>query len=312
MGLGLVFAVLVGLSWVVTGAAVGLAEKHGYGAWRHQFAYTSMYGLATALVVAVGAARCPNVPAFSLRFDPAPALFIALWGVLSYAQNLCVGAGMRRGPNGIVWTIAQSGFALPVLLGFAMGNTPLTAIRVAGVFSVLLGVVCCGRAKGNGKARHGRGWLVPALLGFLFCGLNQCAQAMASFFPAETRPSPLLRVLFGAVGVLSAVAVHRAAVLAFGNVRSRERQPPPSRYGRLVTICAVNAAVFFLSGFCFHYNALDRLEAAGRISAANPVMLAACLVGFVLYGIVFLREKPSASQLAGTLLAVIGAILVAI
>ena len=94
--------------------------------------------------------------------------------------------------------------------------------------------------------------------------------------------------------------------------RSRERQPPPSRYGRLVTICAVNAAVFFLSGFCFHYNALDRLEAAGRISAANPVMLAACLVGFVLYGIVFLREKPSASQLAGTLLAVIGAILVAI
>ena len=104
---------------------------------------------------------------------------------------------------------------------------------------------------------------------------------MASFFPAETRPSPLLRVLFGAVGVLSAVAVHRAAVLAFGNVRSRERQPPPSRYGRLVTICAVNAAVFFLSGFCFPYNA-------------------------------FLQEKPSASQLAGTLLAVIGAILVAI
>ena len=27
---GIIFAIMVGLSWIVTGAAVGLAEKHGF------------------------------------------------------------------------------------------------------------------------------------------------------------------------------------------------------------------------------------------------------------------------------------------
>ena len=308
---GILFAIMVGLSWIVTGAAVGLAEKHGFGAWRHQFVYTSMYGVAATVVLALGAMLCPDVQAFSLRFKLIPALCIVLWGVLSYAQNLCVGVGMRRGPNGIVWTIVQSGFVFPVVLGFATGNTPFTVLKAAGVVCVLLGVVCCGRAKGGDAVPHRGDWLLPALLGFLFCGLNQCAQALASFFPAETRPTPLVRVICGAAGVLVSVAVHRAAVGLCRSVHEEEHAVPQGKFGFLLTICAVNAVFFFLAGFCFHYNALDRLEAAGRISAANPIMLASCLVGFVIYGTVALKERLTLTQLAGTALAVAGAAFIA-
>ena len=311
MLVGILFAIMVGLSWIVTGAAVGLAEKHGYGAWRHQFVYTSMYGVAAMVVLAVGATLHPDVQAFSLRCNPLPALCIVFWGILSYAQNLCVGVGMRRGPNGIVWTIAQSGFVFPVVLGFATGNTPLTGLKAAGVVCVLLGVVCCGRARGSAAAPLGDGWLLPALLGFLFCGLNQCAQALASFFPAETRPTPLVRVICGAVGVLLAVAVHRAAVRLCRSVHVEEHPSQRGRSGFLLKICAVNAVFFFLAGFCFHYNALDRLEAAGRISAANPIMLASCLVGFAIYGTVALKERLTLTQVAGTSLAVAGAAFIA-
>lgn len=214
------------------------------------------------------------------------------------------------GPNGIVWTIAQSGFVFPVVLGFATGNTPLSALRVTGVLCVLLGVAICGRAKGNKPGGHG--WLAPALGGFVLCGLNQCAQALASFFPEATRPSSLVRVLCGAAGVLAAVAVHRAVSRARAGGGASLAAPGPRPRGYLVKICAVNAVVFFLTGFCFHYNALDRLEAAGRISVANPVMLAACLAGFLLYGLVALRERPSGAQLAGTACAIAGAALVAV
>lgn len=311
MLIGIFFAMMVGFSWIVTGAAVGLAEKHGYGAWRHQFVYTSMYGVAAVVVLAVGATLRPGVPAFSLRFNPLPALCIVLWGVLSYAQNLCVGVGMRNGPNGIVWTIVQSGFVFPVVLGFATGNTPLTGLKAAGVVCVLLGVVCCGRARGSDAAPFRRGWLLPALLGFLFCGLNQCAQALASFFPEGMRPTPLVRVICGAIGVIMAVAVHRAAVRRCWRVHGGERHPPQGQCGFLLKICAVNAVFFFLAGFCFHYNALDRLEAAGRISAANPIMLASCLLGFAIYGTVALKERLTLTQLAGTALAVAGAAFIA-
>ena len=329
MALGILFAVLVGFTWVVTGAVVGLAEKHGYGAWRHQFVYSAMYGAVAAVVLCAGAVLRPGSPAFSLRFDPAPALLVALWGVFSYAQNICVGRGMKYGPNGIVWTIAQSGFVMPVVMGFALGNTPFTALRSAGVLCVLVGVACCGRAKGatahraavrsetsrpaqiapHDRSAVGGGWLVPSLLAFLFCGLNQCAQALASFYPEEVRPSPLVRVLCGALGVLAAVAAHRI----FCNPARGLRQDgaAPLRYGFLLKICAVNAVFFFLASFCFHYNALDRLEAAGRISVANPVMLAACLAGFAIYGAFALREKPQPLQLAGTAATILGAALIA-
>jgi drug/metabolite transporter (DMT)-like permease len=70
-------------------------------------------------------------------------------------------------------------------------------------------------------------------------------------------------------------------------------------------------AILFLSSFCFLYNALDRLEEAGRIAVANPTMLAACLVGFTLYGAMFLHERPSRAQLLGTAFALAGIVLVA-
>lgn len=320
MGIGLLFAVLVGLSWVVTGAAVGQSERLGFGAWRHQCVYTAMYGAAALLILLVGRVIEPNAPAFSLRFDALPALLVALWGVLSYGQNLCVGLGMRRGSNGSVWTIAQSGFVFPVALGFATGNTPVCPTRVLGVLFVLFGVWCCGRGKNEAvsatrsglAAKNGKRWLVPALGGFFLCGLNQCMQTLASFFPAETRPSPLLRVLFGATGVLCAVFFHRV-VMQLKTGKRNDRSPTDGKpCGVFLAICLVNACVFLAAGFFFHYNALDRLTAAGRISIAGPAMLSACLTGFLLYGITVLHEKPKSMQLAGTAFAILGAMMSAL
>lgn len=330
---GILFAILTGLSWIAVGAVVGLAEKRGCGTARQQLVGHSITGTMTAVVLALGVALRPDAPAFSLKAAPAPMLWTVLWGFLNYYMALCMGRAMRTGPNGTVWTIVQCGFVFPFVLGVAIGNTALTAPRAAGLLCVLVGVFFCGRARGatratahraaagsentrtrNGAdvAQNGGGWLAPALAGFVLCGINQCAQCMASLAPPETRPTALVRILCGVAGAFAALLPHRLWLWR----RERRAAAPPdpdlgAKYRYLLRICAVSSAIFFLSSFCFLYNALDRLEAAGRIAVANPTMLAACLVGFTIYGAAFLRERPSRAQLLGTAFALAGIGLVA-
>ena len=314
---GILFAVLTGLSWIAVGAVVGLAEKRGCGTDRQQLVGQAITGSIAAAVLALGVALRPGAEAFSLRSAPAPMLWTALWGFLNYYMSLCMGRAMRIGPNGTVWTIVQCGFVFPFVLGVAIGNTALTAPRAAGLLCVVTGVCFCGRAKtatarraaaGNGSG----GWLAPALAGFVLCGLNQCAQCMASLAPPEVRPTALVRILCGVAGAFAALLPHR---FLLWRSRRREGTPEPpdlgAKYRYLLKICGVSSAIFFLSSFCFLYNALDRLEEAGRIAVATPTMLAACLVGFTIYGATFLRERPSRAQLAGTAFAVAGIVLVA-
>ena len=88
MFLGLVFAILTGISWVAVGAVIGLAEKRGCGTARQQLVGQTITGTITATVLALGVAFRPNAPAFSLRADLAPMLWTALWGFLNYWMAL--------------------------------------------------------------------------------------------------------------------------------------------------------------------------------------------------------------------------------
>lgn len=317
MALGLFFAILTGISWVAVGAVIGLAEKRGCGTFRQQLVGQTITGTITATVLALGVAFRPNASAFSLRADLAPMLWTALWGFLNYWMALCMGRAMRTGPNGTVWTIVQCGFVFPFVLGVAIGNTALTATRAIGAVCILVGVFFCGRARTTGSCAPrtpvgNGGWLLPALAGFVLCGINQCAQCMASLGPAETRPTALVRILCGVAGVFAAIVPHQLWLW-----RERRRCNAPAdpdlgaKYRYLLKICGVGSAIFFASSLGFLYNALDRLEAAGRIAVATPLMLSSCLVGFTIYGAVFLRERPSRPQLLGTAFALAGIALVA-
>ena len=334
MTLGLLFAILTGLSWVVVGAVVGLAEKHGCGTARQQIVSQALTGAIAVAVLAAGVSLQPGNPTFSLRSDIPSALWTILWGFLNYWMTVCMGRAMLLGPNGTVWTIVQCGFIFPFTMGVAIGNTALTAPRALGALCVLAGVVFCGMARTTGGSaprtpadshsslvtRHSSlptpvtasaSWLPPALAGFVLCGVNQCAQCMASLGPPETRPTALVRTVCGVAGAGLAI------IMDFGGRRLLRRGPAApdpglrAKYLYLLKICGIGSAIVFLSRFLFLYNALDRLEAAGRIAVANPVMLSACLVGFTLYGTFALHERPSRPQLLGTAFALAGIALIA-
>ena len=324
MALGILLAVLTGLSWVVTGAVVGLVERHGRPTGQ-LLATRSVFLLAAALLLlAIGHAVWPTAAVFTPCLAWRPALLMAAWGSLSYVMAVFMGRAMARGPNGAAWTIVQSGFVFPFAMGIALGNTAATPTRLAGLALVLAGVAFGGMARTTGHENDGgaasdvgsapepparRGWLVPALLGFIFCGANQCAVNLVSFLPPEARPAQPERIVWGALGMLAAAALHGLAAVSVGRGRPGATHAPLSF---LVKVAAAEAVVWLFAGLFLLYNALDRLQAAGLAAIASPIMVASCLAGFLVYGALALRERPNRHQTLGILCSLGGIALLAV
>ena len=151
--LGIVCLVATGLFWVLVGAIVGATERRG---------------LSTALLLillAVGLLACSR---FALWLQPDPELprqaylvgtlsFLGC-GLFDYLMMLTMGRAMRNGPNGVVWTVTQSGVIFPFLFGVIFYSVPLNGLRVLGMVATLAALVCNGVAKGRASAAMG----VPA------------------------------------------------------------------------------------------------------------------------------------------------------
>ena len=154
-------------------------------------------------------------------------------------------------------------------------------------------------------------WFLPALAAFVLCGANQCAVNLVSYLPADVRPENLERMLWGGVGTLAAWAVFTAG-------RRLLEGPAPhdpdlrAKYLFLLRVCGLALIPGFVASCWFHFNALDRLEAAGAIAIASPMEVNACLIGFFLYGRLALRERTTALQNAAFAMGLLGVVLIAL
>ncbi len=313
MYLGLLFAVLTGLTWVITGAIVGVAERRGCGTFRQQLVST-LYSIGTvSLVLVAGGRLLPDAPAFAFSARPLPSALMALWGILNFWMMVFMGRAMARGPNGMAWTITQSGLVFPFLMGVLTGQSPLTWARATGFVLIVANVVASGVAKGgSSKGGATMRWFLPALAAFVLCGLNQCCVNLVSYdnvVARELRPQNLERMFWGAVGTLAGWA-------SFTVWRRLREGPAPrdpdlrAKYVFLLKVCGAALIPGFVASCWFHFNALDRLQAAGAIAIASPMEVNACLLGFFVYGRLALRERTTALQNAAFALGLLGVVLI--
>ena len=280
MYLGLLFAVLTGLTWVITGAIVGMAERRGCGAFRQQLVSTVLSLSAVSIALVAGGRLFPGAAAFAFGASPLPALCMVAWGFLNFWMIFFMGRAMARGPNGLAWTVTQSGLVFPFLMGVLSGHSPLT-------------------------------W---ALAAFVLCGANQCAVNLVSYddvVPAAMRPANLERMFWGAAGTLGAWAVHAAGRRLLEGPAPRDPDLR-AKYAFLLKVCGAALVPGFVASCWFHFNALDRLQEAGAIAIASPMEVNACLLGFFLYGRLALRERTTAAQNAAFAMGLLGVALIAL
>ena len=308
MVLGIVFAILTGLSWVLVGAVVGLAEKRRCGTERQQLV-TSLLAVAIAgLAYAAGPFLLPGSDIFRFGGDLRGAGAMALCGFLNFWMILAMGRAMARGPNGPVWTITQSGFVFPFALGVISGNTRFSWTLATGLALVIANTAVtglCGKKDEGGSAdagsppgvrgRHFPGWLPLALLAFFFCGMNQCAALLVAYLPVEARPKDLERFLWLYGGIFIGWLFHAAWRRLWDGPPQRD-PALRAKYAYLMKICGISTVIAFAVCLFFNFKAIDLLTDANAGAIAYPLMVVSCFLGFAVYGRAVLRERLTPLQ----------------
>ena len=333
-----------GLSWVSVGAAVGHVERRGYNLVRYQILLCIVcvvFGLAGWAAAPTAFLPQDGAPALTWTLVIAATL---LCGVFNYLMNMMMGRAMKSGPNAIVWAIIQSGLIYPFLMGWLVFGVPMGIGRFCGITLIVASVFLyafrgdtrdgaresgCGTTSGqeqgegttSGQQQGGgadnckegraesvqmRMWLPAALLGMLFCGINQCAANLPSYLEKGSDFSGTFRTFAIYFGLLMAALAH----LAIQRMRGQRAEPMRQGELRSLAVWAIGVGlVSFLTSKYLAFPGLDTLERLGAGSMGYPVMVAACIIGFFPYGLIVLRERINVRQAIGAVLGLAGILL---
>ena len=311
--------VLTGLSWVPTGAIVGFIGRRGFNLFFFQLICSVIGFLIGGVIGLVSPATLlppAGIPASTWTGVIAGCL---AFGFFNYFMTFFMGRAMERGPNAIVWAIIQSGLIYPFLMGWLVFGTPMSLSRAIGIVFILASIVLYAVRGGTGAAavKGGAGdggkcggsvaaWLVPSLLGMLFCGTNQCGGNLTSYLPRGQEFPSYFRAMLTSAGGLAGCALQ----LVMDGVRRRlPRRPGLRELAWLVLFAlALTVGTYPVTAFLL-YPGLDRLQSLGAGAMAYPVMVASCIIGFFPYGMLVLRERFNPIQLFGAVVGVAGIIL---
>ena len=310
MATGILFAVLTGISWIWTGIVISYAARNKVNIPYIQLSGT-LLGMAISItVLCLMGILGREAPEISARTKWLTACCLIAFGILNYFMFLAMGAAMRRGPNGIVWSIIQSGIIFPFLMGILVFHVTPTASRIGGMVLMVSSVILFGLGKGKKEEAKGPHegknlWYLFALLGLLLCGLNQCCANLPSYLNNGEPIGSVYRACFAQVGTLAGWLI--------GSLATRTLSRPKFHPGELKKILffAISLnAVGLTASYLLFYNALNFLAEADAGSLGYPLVVSSCVVGFFLYSVIFLREKTGILQKIGFLFGVAGIVII--
>ena len=148
-----------------------------------------------------------------------------------------------------------------------------------------------------------RQWLPAALLGMLFCGINQCGANLPSYLEGGQDFSGTFRTFALYFGLLMSALVHLAGQRLRG---TRLASAAPGELRGLALWAVGVGTMSFLTSRYLAFPGLDTLKRLGAGSMGYPVMVASCIVGFFPYGVFVLRERINARQALGAVLGLVG------
>ena len=285
---------IVGAGWCVFGYLMGEAPKRKFDVTGFLLICTGIEFL-TSLLVAL--------------FQGIPAATAAGWmiaggsliasGIVNYFQLDFMSRAMQNGPNGIIWTVAQSGFLFPFAMGTILFSVPLSWCRSVGLVLILAGLVIFGVSGDNRVSGKWKSW---ALAAFLATGVSQCLSNLPSYYAQADAVTPMWRTAALALGLfLGCLAVR------FRNIPELFRHSGELLKRKDAIVMALIGGVSnLIFSFLFLYPGMNALVKANAGAIAYPLMVCSCLIVFELYSIIFLREKRSMWQIFALLCCLAG------
>lgn len=303
------------IAWVYIGIVYSLAARKG----RPSDDIMLFYGLTGILIngVVYAAVQLTGRGFGPVRPVPAdvPPLTMALIaalllvsGIANYCQIITMSHAMRKGPNGVIWSITQSGMIFPFLMGILIFGVKLTPALLAGMLLIISSIVIFGVVRYAGGAKgEGGNWFLFAVFAFLSVGLNQITANLASYLPHGQEINGPFRTMMLMCGIALSWGVY-----VLPSRTRRARLLIAEQFRRALPYGASVAAVAAPAMFFLMFPGLDALKNLGLGSIGYPVAVTSCIVGFVVYSVVFLREKPTLLQIAGLLIALAGIVCISL
>lgn len=296
--LGITAMVLVGCSWSVDGYVMGKAPRQGIHIPVLLFLTYLVSTAVSGIAGVVQGIPAVSVQGFLIGFG---ALF--LQGVFNSFQLEIMSRAMQRGPNGIIWTMTQSGFIFPFAMGILFFQVPLGILRGIGFLLILASLYLFGRSSGGDGDTAGK-WRLLAVSAFILTGISQCLSNLPSYF-AEAEPvTSEWRTFAASLGFMAGALLMRWRDLGvfLKDVRCSVRNSLIWKYCGLLNLFAIVSSILLL------YPGMDRLSRCGYGAIAYPLMVCACLIFFELFAILVLHEKRSTTQKIALGLCLLGTI----
>lgn len=304
---GILLAVTTGICWIWAGIVTSHASRRNMSIPFIQL-FGAVFGFGISCVILAGMALL-----FPERFGISRNVLLLsagsqyVFGILNYLMFIAMGRAMREGPNGIVWSIVQSGLIFPFLMGITIFSVPAGPVRWIGLFLILGALVFFGIGKGTAKKKtDGKAvgkWYLFALLAMLLCGMNQCFGNLPSYLSGKETVSPVFRAMFSQMGALTGWGI--GMLMKWTDLKTGFE---PGKRKMVMLFALAGNAVGLLSTYLFFYNAQDYLVRANAGAIAYPVIVCSCVAGFFLYSIFVLREKTHTAQKIGFVLGLAGII----
>jgi len=306
--IGLLLLMLTGFCWVVVGVVISRAARD-----RLDMGLIQLCTAAGLFVVSLSMVLSAH---FFFRHGPVSLqtrLIVAAChlcqGLLNFTALQLMTRAMRNGPNGIIWSIAQSGLVFPFAMGVLFFDVPFSPARGLGIFAIMASVLLygLGRQQTQSAAPSGlKEWFAPALAAMLLCGGTQCLGNIASYLPEGPALGSPYRVMFIQTGTFTAWL---ASNLAPGGPSLLPRLKAQPR-GKLLACVMALLVASTLSSCFFLYPGLDLVARAGLGAIGYPVAVCTCVLGFLLYSVVGLRERFATLQKIGLVAGLAGIALV--
>ncbi len=295
--LGITAMIAVGLTWLTYGVIMGRISKDGISA--DQLIFFSA-ALAALISFVIGIAR--PLPTASWQATALTGAILFVGGLFNNRQLYFLAKAMERGPNGIIWSITQSGFIIPFLVGVICFAVPLTGWRIAGSVALFISVYMMGLTKDN-SGTFGK-WQLYAFTAFAMTGLSQTLSNLPSYLNSAAAIDSVWRTFFAMAGMAAGTPL---AALCSGKWGNFCRETKESLTNKHVWKYTFAVEFFDIAGSIFLlYPGMDILVKANAGAAAYPIMVGSCIAGFEIYSFLWLREKRHAMQWIALLLCLFG------
>jgi drug/metabolite transporter (DMT)-like permease len=228
-------------------------------------------------------------------------------GMVNFWMLELMSAAMQRGPNGIVWAIIQSATIIPFIMGFLFFGVSFNVVKGCGIVLVIIALTLFGLSKDNSGATSNT-WLLLAFSAFFVCGIQQTVSNIPSYSEDTRQVISVFKSMMGSIGTLISALICNAI----------RRIPIPRlfmencRRGIFWKYIILSEGIGLFVSYFLYYNGMDALGRAGLGNVANPLMVVSCIVGFVIYSVLFLRERLRPLQCIAIAACVAGAVAICI